>query len=210
MSPPFRYAISLFSVSVSAALPPDYYENVDQDSVLDVLGACSDRETPVQKAQPEPVFCKPELVHPQHLRKKRTCVCADGYVRNAWGRCIRENECKLCKKKQFEDYNDFCVCGYQCGKPVATKCGKDCRPGCDCPPGFSRLASGACVRINECLPICPANSTFQLCYSGCERLCRLGPRKKCTPSCNVGNCICIEGYAMESGVCYPWDKCPRK
>ncbi|XP_049274142.1 uncharacterized protein LOC119401657 [Rhipicephalus sanguineus] len=171
---------------------------------------CSERETRVQKEQPEPEFCKPNLVHPSKVHKKRTCICADGYVRNAWDRCILENECKVCKNEPTKDYNNFCVCAYKCGQPAATKCGQDCKPGCDCPPGYSRIANGDCVSINDCPPICPGNSTFNLCFSGCEPLCRLGPRKKdCVPSCNVGNCICIQGYAMESGICYPWEQCPK-
>ncbi|KAH8032233.1 hypothetical protein HPB51_024010 [Rhipicephalus microplus] len=50
-------------------------------------------------------FCKPKLTNPSELNKLRECLCKPGYLRNAWGKCVRKEDCYSCLHKANMDFN---------------------------------------------------------------------------------------------------------
>ncbi|KAH7933333.1 hypothetical protein HPB49_011599 [Dermacentor silvarum] len=138
-------------------------------------------------------FCNPELTHPSKLNELRHCVCDAGYVRNAWGHCITVEECEMCKALPNHDFHNCeSACPLTCGEPVPVKCTLQCVARCACPPGYVRVRNqeNTCVPVSQCSPICPVNSTFELCMHGCAPQCRQDAHAAgCTPSCHWGELL---------------------
>uniref|UniRef100_A0A131YNW5 TIL domain containing protein n=1 Tax=Rhipicephalus appendiculatus TaxID=34631 RepID=A0A131YNW5_RHIAP len=178
---------------------------------------CGSREVLLTTPRKD-TYCKPHLTSAVELHKLRKCVCAAGYVRNAWGQCIRVQECNKCKKWPNADYSRCeTVCPLTCGKPFTRFCTKQCAIRCACPPGYVRGSNGKfeCVSVKECTPKCQPNSTFEVCKLGCEPICNVSPPKdSCVPRCHTGQCVCNKGFAeahvLGKLACVPWEKCPKK
>ncbi|XP_049274769.1 atrophin-1-like isoform X1 [Rhipicephalus sanguineus] len=176
---------------------------------------CGCLEVPVNGPPRTENFCRWRVTPSSLLYKKWDCVCRPGMVRNAWGDCITNQECKRCKCFWYKDFN-VCrrECPLKCGEPVRTTCSQDCAFGCDCPPGRIRTASKSyCVKTSKCTPICPANSHYTSCLSNCAPKCGKRQPPNCITRCRRAGCACIEGYAeAEQGgvlICVPQQECYR-
>ncbi|XP_054933792.1 uncharacterized protein [Dermacentor andersoni] len=163
--------------------------------------SCGTAEVPAGEKGLMDAFCNPELTHPSKLNQLRHCVCDDGYVRNAWGHCITYKECDMCNSLPNHDFHNCeSACPLTCGEPVPTRCTLQCVSRCACAPGYVRAShqEDTCVPVSQCSPICPVNSTFELCVHGCTPQCRQkAPAADCIPSCHRGECVCKAGYAMD-------------
>ncbi|XP_077288557.1 zonadhesin-like [Arctopsyche grandis] len=146
------------------------------------------------------------------------CVCATGFVRNAFGACVTPTQCPL----------PICVGANE----VASACGQDgcqrscslltvpstCTPqcstaGCVCASGFVRNSIGLCVRPMECpLPTCTgANEITSPCgQDGCQPTCsRYTVPSTCNPVCVTAGCVCRPGFVRNSmGGCVTMSQCP--
>ncbi|XP_029443201.1 von Willebrand factor-like [Rhinatrema bivittatum] len=111
-------------------------------------------------------------------------------------------------------------CGSACPSNCFDKiriCIRMCIPGCFCDEGyvFKDAKSGVCVRESACQRLCPENSEYQSCGSGCDqRNCKDElndePPSICTREC-VSGCFCKPGYVYlfgTSGPCVLSEDCP--
>ncbi|KAI8889839.1 TIL-domain-containing protein [Backusella circina FSU 941] len=97
------------------------------------------------------------------------CACADGYVKNSDGKCVRQEDCPYPYKPFLEldplenptcspneEYRMCKGCDQTCdnlGKPVI--CIYECTPGCACKDGYVRQ-DGKCIQQVQCpIPIPP-------------------------------------------------------
>ncbi|XP_077290901.1 zonadhesin-like [Arctopsyche grandis] len=143
------------------------------------------------------------------------CVCKDGYLRNAEGKCILKTQCpEYCSDPNaiFEQCGN--VCPVTCkNKDIPNRvCPKICKVGggCICKPGFVENYKGVCIPPEKC-PKCGPNEVFA-CGSACDTTCAtLG--EKC-PIVNIQcteKCYCVDGYARNAqNVCVPIKECPPK
>ncbi|KAL1467607.1 hypothetical protein MTO96_026001 [Rhipicephalus appendiculatus] len=170
-------------------------------------------------------FCKPKLTSPSELNKLRTCLCKRGYVRNAWGKCIRREDCYTCRHKANMDFS-YCSssCPETCGVLEQKNCSILCVRGCACAPGYSRLSPGGpCVRPDQCpigppapAPTCPGpHQIYTACPSPCPITCANlnNPPRACPAICGDRHCVCVPGYlaAQENPLkCVPIDECPGR
>uniref|UniRef100_A0A224YHH5 TIL domain containing protein n=1 Tax=Rhipicephalus zambeziensis TaxID=60191 RepID=A0A224YHH5_9ACAR len=170
-------------------------------------------------------FCKPKLTSHSELNKLRTCLCKRGYVRNAWGKCIRREDCYSCRHKANMDFN-YCSssCPETCGVHEQKNCSILCVRGCACAPGYSRLSPGGpCVRPDQCpigppapAPTCPGpHQIYTACPSPCPITCANlnNPPRACPAICGDRHCVCVPGYlaAQENPLkCVPIDECPGR
>ncbi|XP_075530811.1 uncharacterized protein LOC142563945 [Dermacentor variabilis] len=161
------------------------------------------------------VFCKPWLALPTELNKIHWCVCKEGYVRNAWGSCVKLSECFSCSHQPNQDF-DLCVsaCPIVCGKPVPKECELKCTAGCACAPGYVRHPShtSVCVPAIQCPPQCPRFSTFETCSPVCEQTCDRPKPRECRTKCHNGNCVCwpkfVKAVWKGEEYCVPPFQCP--
>ncbi|XP_070383636.1 SCO-spondin-like [Dermacentor albipictus] len=178
---------------------------------------CGCLEEPVNGAPRRDRFCRPKWTLPSELNRIRHCVCRPGLIRNSWGDCITQQECKSCKCFWDRDFN-VCTraCPLICNEPIRSTCPQHCVFGCDCPPGYIRSSSGrrkSCVKIDRCPPRCPPNSIFQTCVSTCAPKCGKPRPTNCATLCQRGGCVCNQGYAEveQDGqiICVPEQDCAR-
>ncbi|KAL3187310.1 hypothetical protein MRX96_025614 [Rhipicephalus microplus] len=96
---------------------------------------CGRNERPTRFMPRRERFCSPRITRPSLLRARRWCVCKSGFVRNAWGQCIRHEDCDSCKALPRMDFN-VCEtdCPLTCGRPIPFFCYVHCVRGCACPP----------------------------------------------------------------------------
>ncbi|XP_069804679.1 serine protease inhibitor swm-1-like [Dendropsophus ebraccatus] len=86
---------------------------------------------------------------------KPGCVCRDGTVRNASGKCIRKQDCCKGKMVYFNSGNDKGrVCPSRTRPPIS-HAGKR-YPGCFCKAGYLLLGN-KCVRPKDCPKIRPSH-----------------------------------------------------
>ncbi|CAH2318254.1 c-binding -like [Pelobates cultripes] len=58
-----------------------------------------------------------------------------------------------------------------------------------------------------CSPVCPKNSHYDTCASGCSPTClTLAPPLGCNPTCSEG-CVCDDGFILSGGDCVPIAQC---
>ncbi|XP_070383123.1 mucin-6-like isoform X2 [Dermacentor albipictus] len=197
----------------------EYYEGYTD--VADYLKgdstSCNSKEKPAGETPLVDTFCNPELTHPSELIKLRHCLCDAGYVRNAWGTCITFKECEMCKAVPNQEFSDCAsACPLTCSELVPKSCTRQCVVGCACPPGYLRASNNTheCVPVSKCAPLCPPNSSFELCQHGCEPRCGESlPADTCVPQCSSGDCVCKQGYAeafvSQQTMCVRWNHCPQ-
>nr|UPQ64758.1 zonadhesin-like protein 2 [Plectrocnemia conspersa] len=145
------------------------------------------------------------------------CICKPGYLRNAFGECVKEKNCvKKCPGKH-EVYSE---CGNNsCQKNCDTydmnlACKPICTPGCICEDGYIRNQKGICVKPEDCdNRKCPGkNEAYTSCVCPCCETCAtLGQDITCNfLVCNPG-CDCKPGFFRNSkGVCVPPEECDCK
>ncbi|CAH0699820.1 unnamed protein product [Spodoptera exigua] len=146
------------------------------------------------------------------------CRCKDGYLRNAEGFCIREEDCPKCHGKN-EVYD---VCPNPCPPqrcdvdPRVIRCatppkpGDDsCKPGCRCIDGHARNADGECIPREKCPGWCGENEVY---HDGTSQVCQpmdcseVGYPTSCSDV--EPGCICDFGYVRNSdGICIPMRDC---
>lgn len=157
------------------------------------------------------------------------CFCAEGFVRDVSGNCIRDSECPTCPEKER-----YTQCGAACFGTCANQnpliCPAICMSGCICAEGLVRNEEGKCVEPSECpirkntfwmnklysnkyffTAVCKANEHYTDCGSGCGDLtCNLQSfAAVICPSVCVSGCFCDEGYVRNAeGVCVPPKTCP--
>ncbi|XP_063361530.1 zonadhesin-like [Cydia amplana] len=152
------------------------------------------------------------------------CVCAEGYLRNANGTCVLENQCP--QLGCGGDRNAKPGCGINCGRRCSDYKVKNkqllcpriqCKADkCDCKDGF--VFDGnlkKCVLPEQCTPVCGLNEKFDSCINGgCgHRNCsQIGTPQICidrTPESCIKGCVCSDGFLRAAnGTCIPQDQCP--
>ncbi|KAH6923330.1 hypothetical protein HPB50_000415 [Hyalomma asiaticum] len=168
-------------------------------------------------------FCKPKVTSPSELNKLKLCICKPGYLRNAWGICIRKEDCWLCRRKANMDYHP-CLrsCPKTCGVLEQKDCSILCRRGCACAPGYIRVSPGGpCVAPNQCPigppappPQCPGpHQVYSACPSPCPITCANlnRPPTRCPAICGDRHCVCAPGYLavqLDPLECVPSHECP--
>ncbi|XP_063616779.1 zonadhesin-like isoform X2 [Cydia splendana] len=105
------------------------------------------------------------------------CVCEEGYLRDANGKCIEKSLCPgVCKdpNASWTDCRNPCPGTCYNTKPVCPT--KPCSPGCQCNEGYvlsKQGKDGKCVKIETCADYihCPCNQTFVPCtFKGCPQV----------------------------------------
>ncbi|CAD0200461.1 unnamed protein product [Chrysodeixis includens] len=84
------------------------------------------------------------------------CICKGGYLRNAEGKCVPENQCgNFCLK--FEEYTScelehcYKTCEHLKTPPACPSISSYCyKPACICKEGTLRNSGGLCVPPEEC------------------------------------------------------------
>ncbi|XP_070383122.1 mucin-6-like isoform X1 [Dermacentor albipictus] len=212
-------SVVFITIQQSHCKEEEYYEGYTD--VADYLKgdstSCNSKEKPAGETPLVDTFCNPELTHPSELIKLRHCLCDAGYVRNAWGTCITFKECEMCKAVPNQEFSDCAsACPLTCSELVPKSCTRQCVVGCACPPGYLRASNNTheCVPVSKCAPLCPPNSSFELCQHGCEPRCGESlPADTCVPQCSSGDCVCKQGYAeafvSQQTMCVRWNHCPQ-
>nr|XP_051692058.1 IgGFc-binding protein [Oryctolagus cuniculus] len=97
----------------------------------------------------------------------------------------------------------FDLCQYGSGNRVL----------CAALESYAQLCGLRGVRLPEwrtslgCSVACPANSYYDFCGPPCPATCAsLNSSAPCTRQCTAG-CFCLEGFALEGGVCVPLARC---
>ncbi|XP_050048105.3 zonadhesin-like [Dermacentor andersoni] len=171
-------------------------------------------------------FCKPSVTCQNEVNRLRVCVCKPGYVRNAWGHCIRKEDCCSCRRAANMDFNPCSSsCPKTCGVPENKDCSRLCVRGCACAPGYWRAyPHGPCVAPNQCpsgapLPspiTCPGpHQVYTACSSPCPITCANlnNPPTSCPAACGNQHCVCAPGYValqLNPLTCVRIDECPGR
>ncbi|XP_037524472.1 zonadhesin [Rhipicephalus sanguineus] len=176
---------------------------------------CNSLEVPVLDGIPRTdLFCKPELASFAELYKRRYCLCKAGYIRNAWGQCIRLEECYGCHFTANADFSPCSsACPHICGLPTPANCTKQCVSGCACAPGFVRtFPNGPCISLTLCMQSCLGpHQMYTTCSPLCPLTCENPDPRWCPPACGGYRCVCQPGYVALTHVplvCIPPDQCP--
>uniref|UniRef100_A0A224YHR8 TIL domain containing protein n=1 Tax=Rhipicephalus zambeziensis TaxID=60191 RepID=A0A224YHR8_9ACAR len=178
---------------------------------------CSSLEVPVLDGVPRTdLFCKPELASFAEIYKQRYCLCKAGYIRNAWGQCVRLEECYGCHFTANADFSPCSsACPQICGLPTPANCTKQCVSGCACAPGFVRtFPNGPCMSLALCIESCLGpHQMYTTCSPLCPLTCENPEPRWCPPSCGGYRCVCQPGYVALTYaplVCIPPDECPDR
>ncbi|KAM3966960.1 zonadhesin-like [Aphomia sociella] len=155
---------------------------------------------------------------------EKGCNCIDGYLRDANGTCIFNENCPTSSNNVECGPNEVSsdckiVCPPQSCASIYTSYScidVPCEKGCDCVNGFLRDANGTCITSDECpsgpvSPECGVNEVL----SECKRVC---PPQSCESlyteylcydgGCESG-CNCIDNYFRDAnGTCIPSNQCP--
>ncbi|VDL72696.1 unnamed protein product, partial [Nippostrongylus brasiliensis] len=113
-----------------------------------------------------------------------SCACKDGYYRDAFGRCVLEEDC-------FPDKACF-------ASPAPCKETEACL-----------VENGEVI----CIPslVCGTNEVYDDCGNKCEPTCATayGVRKRCMKVCTTPACVCKRGYFRKGAMCVPRRQCQR-
>ncbi|KAL4708387.1 hypothetical protein ACJJTC_019623 [Scirpophaga incertulas] len=153
------------------------------------------------------------------VKCKGGCICKKGYVQDANGVCISEDQCK--NVSCGGDPNAQPGCGVNCGKKCSDvgltgpfACPKICKiDGCDCKDGFYLdSSSGKCVRANECKTCNGDPNAEPGCGLNCDRKCSDIGRpipQACPSACRLDGCDCKNGFYFDDtkGRCVPANQC---
>lgn len=148
-----------------------------------------------------------------------TCECFPGYVRNDWGTCVLESDCKISCGQNEEWTNCGSVCPETCaialGDQEPTPCTLQCILNtCKCKPGYVRDLDGSCVPLSCCsnAVTCSENEVWTNCATQQDDYCdkftgqvALGASYQ---DCKKNTCQCAEGYVRNSsGTCVTPSQC---
>ncbi|XP_061708716.1 zonadhesin-like isoform X1 [Cydia pomonella] len=151
------------------------------------------------------------------------CICEEGYLRDANGKCIKKS---LCPKASCKANETYVLCAVKCPDKYCPKIDgpqpvcdppKPCPPGCICKVNYRYDQSGKCILASECPPLkCKdPNAIWDSCPSAClNEQCEAtnSPPVTCNTlllNCNP-RCVCKPGYFKhpETGLCVPAKECP--
>ncbi|RVE54612.1 hypothetical protein evm_000733 [Chilo suppressalis] len=172
------------------------------------------------------IICPPqscESIYSSYLcedvKPEPGCDCIDGYLRNATGDCIPNEQCPppgpVCGENEIPSM-DKIVCPPQTCESLYTlyKCdsNREPEPGCNCIDGYLRDSSGVCIPSEKCPPQpseCPVSKE-------CRPTCA-SPNPPNCPACqpaesNIDGCQCQEGYILSEagGKCIRVEECPKE
>ncbi|XP_047985282.1 zonadhesin-like isoform X2 [Leguminivora glycinivorella] len=152
------------------------------------------------------------------------CVCEEGYLRDANGKCIKQS---LCPKPSCKANETYVNCGVKCPNIYCPKVDgpqpvcdppRDCPPGCICKVNYRYDQSGRCILASECpaLKCKDPNAVWDSCPSAClDEQCEAAdsPPVTCNTlllNCNP-RCVCKPGYFKhpKTGLCVPAKECPN-
>ncbi|XP_063621693.1 zonadhesin-like [Cydia splendana] len=173
---------------------------------------CSQLGKPVPCIRIDPKYCI------------KGCICKKGYLRNAKGICVPEDQCKTQPCPANEVYSS-CInggCGpwncSQIDKPRTCVDRVNCIQGCVCKQGWLRAGNGTCVPKDQCRTKCGLNEVYSDCPNPCPpRKCNLkdalfkckAPPKLGDPECQPG-CICAKNYYRNAtGSCVLKENCDK-
>ncbi|KAJ8732169.1 hypothetical protein PYW08_014899 [Mythimna loreyi] len=151
---------------------------------------------------------------------KPGCLCAEGYLRDAKGNCVPEDQCSAPVCKEHEVYSK-CINGgcqarncNQLGQPVpCVKLDpKSCIKGCVCEDGYLRARNGTCVPEDKCDNCNKPHEHYDPCAPSCPpQTCEsIGRTYKCpiTTAVCKGACRCDKGYYRNKiGECISEKNC---
>lgn len=151
------------------------------------------------------------------------CICEEGYLRDANGKCIKKS---LCPKASCKANETYVLCAVKCPDKYCPKIDgpqpvcdppRPCPPGCICKVNYRYDQSGKCILASECPPLkCKdPNAIWDSCPSAClNEQCEAAnsPPVTCNTlllNCNP-RCVCKPGYFKhpETGLCVPAKECP--
>ncbi|XP_028178875.1 zonadhesin-like isoform X5 [Ostrinia furnacalis] len=139
----------------------------------------------------------------------RGCVCKEGYILSADGKCIAVEDCPPGCNGDANATVTTCTtgCPATC-TPNDRVCPAVCGPiGCACLPGYVLSDEGKCILKEDC-PGCDGDPNAELSFcTGCTPTCE-EREVACTAVCGPPGCQCKSGYVLSNGKCILPENCP--
>jgi len=146
------------------------------------------------------------------------CVCAHGYVRNNYGRCVLPQDCH----PHCPRHSHYAVCGPKCqptcddfSQRSLQKCAYGpCTSGCFCNLGYVKdPRTGHCVHPEHCTRDCPHNEHWATWSYECRPTCdNPFPEYSHCKNTTIHGCYCKAGFVRDlitKKCCRP-QECPPK
>ncbi|KAG7309637.1 hypothetical protein JYU34_004115 [Plutella xylostella] len=142
------------------------------------------------------------------------CQCAEGFIRNSDGNCVRREEClptiQCAENEEPTDCYNSCL-EDSCANRLQPRrfCAQYCETNkCTCKRGFYRNDDGVCVPVEQCSqPKCFEGEEYTECGSACEATCNNLNDTSCTKQC-VEKCSCRKGLVRsDDGSCILPENC---
>ncbi|XP_028178873.1 zonadhesin-like isoform X3 [Ostrinia furnacalis] len=143
----------------------------------------------------------------------RGCVCKEGYILSADGKCIAVEDCPPGCNGDANATVTTCTtgCPATC-TPNDRVCPAVCGPiGCACLPGYVLSDEGKCILKEDCPDVAGCggdpNAELTMCTSGCPPTCGQSD-VACPDVCGPPGCQCKYGYVLSDGKCILPQNCP--
>ncbi|XP_063827347.1 zonadhesin-like isoform X4 [Ostrinia nubilalis] len=143
----------------------------------------------------------------------RGCVCKEGYILAADGKCIAVEDCPPGCNGDANATVTTCTtgCPATC-TPNDRVCPAVCGPiGCACLLGYVLSDEGKCILKEDCPDVAGCggdpNAELTMCTSGCPPTCGQSDIA-CPDVCGPPGCQCKSGYVLSDGKCILPQNCP--